>query len=124
MRCAPSPRRTPATGSDATAGTERPSTGSPSPNKVPAGSIVSATPGLEPEKQILRGMGEDLALRYLIQHGYTLVERNYRTRRGEVDLIVRKDEALVLVLRNKAIPNNAANIQGAVGRYFDREPEH
>src|SRR5215217_4663106 len=68
--------------------------------------------------------GEDLALRYLIEHGYTLVERNYRTRRGEVDLIVRKDEALVLVLRNKAIPNNAANIQGAVGRYFDREPEH
>jgi putative endonuclease len=42
--------------------------------------------------------GEDLALRYLIQHGYTLLERNYRTRRGEVDLIVFKDDILVLVL--------------------------
>ncbi|HEX5700098.1 MAG TPA: YraN family protein [Rubrobacter sp.] len=41
--------------------------------------------------------GEDLALRYLIQHGYALVERNYRTRRGEIDLIVRKDDILVFV---------------------------
>jgi putative endonuclease len=41
--------------------------------------------------------GEDLALRYLIQNRYELVERNYRTRRGEIDLIVRKDEALVFV---------------------------
>jgi len=41
--------------------------------------------------------GEDLALRYLIQNGYELVERNYRTRRGEIDLIVRKEDALVFV---------------------------
>ncbi len=41
--------------------------------------------------------GEDLALRYLIQNGYTLIERNYRIRRGEIDLIMRKDEALVFV---------------------------
>src|SRR5918994_3864423 len=68
--------------------------------------------------------GEDLALRYLIQHGYTLLERNYRTRRGEIDLIVRKDDILVLVLRNKAIPEDATNVQGAVGRDLDRKPEH
>jgi putative endonuclease len=36
-------------------------------------------------------------LRYLIQNGYTLVERNYRTRRGEINLIVRKDDTLVFV---------------------------
>ena len=36
-------------------------------------------------------------MRYLIQNGYTLVERNYRTRRGEIDLIVRNDDALVFV---------------------------
>src|SRR5918994_178018 len=41
--------------------------------------------------------GEDLTLRYLIQHGYNLLERNYRTRRGEIDLIVRKDDTLVFV---------------------------
>ncbi|MBD0253299.1 MAG: YraN family protein [Rubrobacter sp.] len=41
--------------------------------------------------------GENLALRYLTRRGYTLVERNYRTRYGEIDLIVRKDDALVFV---------------------------
>ena len=41
--------------------------------------------------------GEDLALRYLTGQGYTLVERNYRKRRGEIDLIVRHEETLVFV---------------------------
>jgi putative endonuclease len=41
--------------------------------------------------------GEDLALRYLTRRGYTLVERNYRTRHGEIDLIVRNDDTLVFV---------------------------
>ena len=41
--------------------------------------------------------GEDLALRYLTRRGYTLVERNYRTRRGEIDLIVRKEDTLMFV---------------------------
>jgi putative endonuclease len=48
--------------------------------------------------------GEEFALRYLRRLGYTLVERNYRTRYGELDLIVRKSTTLVLVLRCKAIP--------------------
>lgn len=38
-----------------------------------------------------------MALRYLLERGYELVERNYRTRYGELDLIVRKDRTLVFV---------------------------
>jgi putative endonuclease len=41
--------------------------------------------------------GEDLALRYLTRRGYRLVERNYRKRHGEIDLIVRSEETLVFV---------------------------
>ena len=41
--------------------------------------------------------GEDLALRYLIRRGYRLLARNYRKRRGEIDLIVRDDDTLVFV---------------------------
>lgn len=41
--------------------------------------------------------GEDLALRYLTRRGYELVERNYRTRYGEIDLILRKEAVLVFV---------------------------
>jgi putative endonuclease len=41
--------------------------------------------------------GEDLALRFLEERGYTVVERNYRTRYGEIDLIVQKEDSLVFV---------------------------
>ena len=54
--------------------------------------------------------GEELALRYLNRRGYRLVERNYRTRRGEIDLILRNKNTLMLVFRNKAVPEDAADI--------------
>ncbi len=48
-------------------------------------------------RQRIGDRGEALALRYLAKKGYTLVERNYRTRLGEIDLIVRDKGALVFV---------------------------
>lgn len=41
--------------------------------------------------------GESLALRYLVGKGYGLLERNYRTRLGEIDLILRDGATLVFV---------------------------
>jgi len=40
---------------------------------------------------------EDMALRYLEQHGLQLVTRNFRCTRGEIDLIMRQGENLVFV---------------------------
>ncbi len=42
-------------------------------------------------------MGETLALRYLVREGYVPLARNYRTPRGEIDLIVRRGATLVFV---------------------------
>lgn len=39
--------------------------------------------------------GEELAARRFERLGFEVVERNYRTRAGEIDLIVRKDGTLV-----------------------------
>lgn len=39
--------------------------------------------------------GEALAAKYYIQRGYLLLNHNYRTRMGELDLIVYKDGCLV-----------------------------
>lgn len=41
--------------------------------------------------------GEELALAYLRDRGYTLVERNFRCRLGEVDLILKDGCELVFV---------------------------
>ncbi|MCA1730022.1 MAG: YraN family protein [Actinobacteria bacterium] len=41
--------------------------------------------------------GEVLALQYLQEKGYARVECNYRTRHGEIDLVVRDEKSLVFV---------------------------
>lgn len=62
-------------------------------------------PGPPPELRRGRGLsrkragdrGERLALDYLLDKGYSVVERNYRTRYGEIDLILRSGGTLVFV---------------------------
>jgi len=41
--------------------------------------------------------GEILAVEYLSEHGYEIIARNYRYKRGEVDIIARKGDCLVFV---------------------------
>lgn len=41
--------------------------------------------------------GEKIARRFLEDRGYSIVEQNYRTRHGELDIIARKDGTLVIV---------------------------
>ena len=41
--------------------------------------------------------GEDLALNYLETKGFELIKRNYRHKRGEIDLIVKKSNLLCFV---------------------------
>ena len=41
--------------------------------------------------------GEELAVRVLSERGYVIVERNYRARRGEIDIIAEEGGDLVFV---------------------------
>lgn len=41
--------------------------------------------------------GEQLAIDYLLQHGYEIVERNYRFQKAEVDIIAKKENTLAIV---------------------------
>lgn len=49
------------------------------------------------DKQRLGRRGEDEALAHLVLHGLILVERNYRCKGGEIDLIMRERDTLVFV---------------------------
>ena len=42
-------------------------------------------------------LGETLAANYLSQQGFQILERNYRCRLGEVDLIAKEGDILVIV---------------------------
>lgn len=48
-------------------------------------------------RQALGRWGENLAADYLTQEGYRVLERNFRTSFGEIDLIVQKEDSLVFV---------------------------
>ena len=79
--------------------------------------------------------GEEMALRYLLGRGYELVERNYRTRYGELDVILRDGDTLVFVevkLRRgtgfggpleAVTPRKQAKIRSLAEQYLlDRDP--
>jgi len=48
-------------------------------------------------KQKIGKIGEDVACRFLLKREFTVLERNYWKKWGEVDIIVKKDEALHFV---------------------------
>lgn len=50
-----------------------------------------------PSPHTLGKQAEEYAKDYLVNQGYTLRERNYRFGRGEIDLIVQKDNFLLFV---------------------------
>lgn len=50
--------------------------------------------------------GEEIARRYLENKGYKIIERNWKTKRAEIDLVVQKKSILVIVeVRTKAGEN-------------------
>lgn len=48
-------------------------------------------------KKLLGKEGEDQAAQFLMKQGYRILERNYRTRSGEIDLIALHDGAVVFI---------------------------
>lgn len=42
-------------------------------------------------------LGEDIAKDYLEKNGYKIIERNFKTKYAEIDLVAQKDKELVIV---------------------------
>ena len=49
------------------------------------------------KKQQTGRLGEDLACRALKKKGYHIIERNYRCRHGEIDVVASKDDCLIFI---------------------------
>jgi putative endonuclease len=49
------------------------------------------------QKQTFGEQGEAIAARHLKQNGYRIIERNYRTKLGEIDIIAKDKDTLVFV---------------------------
>lgn len=69
-------------------------------------------------------LGEALACRYLVERGYTLRERNYRQKWGEIDVIAQKDTSLHFVeVKTMSIDIFQKNF-GVASKFYIRPEEH
>ncbi len=48
-------------------------------------------------KQRLGRWGEEKAAAYLMNNGFTIIEKNYRCEHGEIDLVAKKGNSLIFV---------------------------
>ncbi|MBQ3726787.1 MAG: YraN family protein [Selenomonadaceae bacterium] len=48
-------------------------------------------------QKVLGKLGEDCAAKFLEAEGYTIVDRNFRIRSAEIDIIARRDNLIIFV---------------------------
>ncbi len=48
-------------------------------------------------KQKTGEIGENVAVKFLVKHGYTILERNYTKKWGEIDIVARKESKLYFI---------------------------
>jgi len=58
--------------------------------------------------------GEDIAVRFLLDRGYEILDRNWRYSRGELDIVVRKDDIIAFVEVKTALSNRFGDPAGWV----------
>jgi putative endonuclease len=46
------------------------------------------------DKQKIGNLGEEIGCRFLMKHGFSIKDRNYRKKWGEIDIIAEKDSLL------------------------------
>ena len=49
------------------------------------------------KRHLIGKIGEDIASKYLIEKGYIIIERNFRCKQGELDIIAKFEESIVFV---------------------------
>lgn len=70
------------------------------------------------QKRKTGNLGEDLACRYLEKHGYTIVEKNYLKKCGEIDIVTKKDDKLHFIE-----VKSVSCLYGQVGENINYRPE-
>ena len=49
------------------------------------------------EKQKIGEIGENIAVKFLVKHGFTILDRNYTKKWGELDIVAEKDSKLYFI---------------------------
>ena len=86
-------------------------------------SAPTATP--KTQKSAVGMAGEQIAVQYLEDHGYTVIERNYRSSRQEIDIIAKDGEFLIFVeVKTRSCKTPEALTYGRPARAVGRQKQH
>lgn len=69
----------------------------------------------DPNRRRLGDRAEEAACRYLEARGYRVLQRNFRTRRGEIDIVAREGKLLVFIEVKYRARANQGRPEEAVG---------
>lgn len=70
------------------------------------------------QKQVVGSLGEDIASKFLINKGFEIVDRNYRKKFGEIDIVSRKEEIIHFV-EVKTVSRD--NPKDSIGQIDDKD---
>jgi putative endonuclease len=74
--------------------------------------------GEKTQKQKIGKIGEDCACIYLQNHGFSIIDRNYLRKWGELDIVAIKDKVLHFV-EVKSVSRHLNNVSGVTSRPND-----
>lgn len=60
-------------------------------------------PIIQPSKAIIGKLGEELASRFLVKRGFKLIDRNYREKWGELDIVARDNRDTLHFIEVKTV---------------------
>jgi putative endonuclease len=70
-------------------------------------------------------IGENIATKYLIRAGYTIIERNYTKKWGEIDIIAQKDSKLFFIEVKSVSRETLADLdKGSLDQYHPEDNMH
>jgi len=49
------------------------------------------------EKQKIGELGENIAVKFLVKHGFSILDRNYTKKWGEIDIVAEKDNKIYFI---------------------------
>ena len=91
---------------------------------------------MKTDSQALGRWGEEQAARFLTERGYSILERNVRTPYGEIDLIARQADGMLIFVEVKAraselygqpevsvTPKKKQHLLAAIQTYLQTHPE-
>jgi putative endonuclease len=79
------------------------------------------------ETQKIGELGENIAVRFLVKHGFSIIDRNYTKKWGEIDIIAEKDAKLYFIevksVSRENIENATRDLPTQTGTLDHYKPE-